>query len=163
DSAGGLAIEHYFPLDAEYVIRVKLAGGDLAPAPREFRIPVKAGLHAIGATFLRESAKPELEAPPLARPVAGAGGRGPTPPPPPRRRERARAAPRVLQIRASRRRFRPRHRKSAPRDARLPELSLPHRARPRDGLPRLGLPHRRLRAGVPPLFFPVEQHPRRPT
>src|SRR5690606_32771402 len=36
-SRGGLAFEHYFPLDAEYDIRVKATG---APGPLEVRIPV---------------------------------------------------------------------------------------------------------------------------
>src|SRR5947209_16767146 len=74
DSAGGLAIEHYFPADAEYVIRIKLTGGDIAPPAQEFRIPVKAGAHTIGATFLRDSAKPELEAPPNPRSSARCRG-----------------------------------------------------------------------------------------
>jgi hypothetical protein len=75
-SSGGIAVEHYFPLDAEYVIRVKLGGGENPPPPQEFRIPVKAGLRTIGATFLRDSAKPE---------IASVGGRGaPVPGPPPR-------------------------------------------------------------------------------
>ncbi len=81
DSTGGIAVEHYFPLDAEYLIRVKVGAGDNGPPPAEFRLPMKAGLHTIGATFLRESTKPELEAPPLARAVPG--GRGLTTPPPP--------------------------------------------------------------------------------
>jgi cytochrome c551/c552 len=77
DSGGGLAVEHYFPLDAEYVIHVKLAGGEAPPAPREIRIPVKAGMRTIGVTFLHEAAKPELEAPLNPRaPAAAAGGRG---------------------------------------------------------------------------------------
>jgi hypothetical protein len=72
-SSGGIAVEHYFPLDAEYVIRVKLGGENPS---QEFRIPVKAGLRTIGATFLRDSAKPE---------IATVGGRGaPVPGPPPR-------------------------------------------------------------------------------
>jgi cytochrome c551/c552 len=82
DSAGGLAIEHYFPVDAEYVISVKFAGGDTPPPAREIRMPVKAGLRSIGVTFLRESAKPELEAPPNPRAPAAGGGRGGGPPRP---------------------------------------------------------------------------------
>jgi hypothetical protein len=81
DSAGGLAIEHYFPLDAEYVIKVKLAGGG---NEKEVRIPVKAGARTLGVTFLRDSSKPELEAPinPRAPMVPGGRGGGMTPPPP---------------------------------------------------------------------------------
>lgn len=83
DSAGGLAITHYFPLDAEYVIRVKFLGN---VAAKEIQIPVKAGERSVGVTFLRDSAKPELEAPinpraPVA--AAGAGGVRMGPPPPP--------------------------------------------------------------------------------
>lgn len=67
DSSGGLAFSYYFPLDAEYVLRVKLASvaePSNAPPPRyELRVPVKAGLRTIGVTYLRESAKAELEKP----------------------------------------------------------------------------------------------------
>src|SRR6185503_1391484 len=62
DSAGGISVEHYFPLDAEYTIRVRLSAGENAPAPLEIKIPIKAGLRTVGATFLRESAKPEVAA-----------------------------------------------------------------------------------------------------
>jgi hypothetical protein len=71
DSRGGVAFTYYFPLDAEYNIRIKLAnGGD---TPYELRLPVKAGLRTVGVTFLRESAKPEIALP--------AGRRGAPPPP----------------------------------------------------------------------------------
>jgi hypothetical protein len=69
DSRGGIAFRYYFPLDAEYNIRVKL-GGD---TPYEIRLPVKAGLRSVGVTFLRESAKSEVPSP--------AGRRGGPPPP----------------------------------------------------------------------------------
>ncbi len=76
DSVGGIAVEHYFPLDAEYVITVRQGAGENSPRPQEVRLPVKAGLHTIGATFLRQSAKSEILAPPNPRaPVA------PAPPP----------------------------------------------------------------------------------
>ncbi len=68
DSRGGLSFRYYFPVNAEYVIRIKLnqgGGGDTRPA-LEIRQPIPAGLRTIGATFLRESAKAE---------VALAGGR----------------------------------------------------------------------------------------
>jgi mono/diheme cytochrome c family protein len=75
-SLGGIAVDHYFPLDAEYLIRVKLPGGENPPPPQEVRLPIRAGLHNIGAVFLRDSAKPE---------IAMLGGRGaPVPGPPPR-------------------------------------------------------------------------------
>jgi hypothetical protein len=61
DSRGGVSFRHYFPVDAEYTIRVKLNG--LNQRPLEMRLPVKAGLRTVGAAFLRESAKPEAEAP----------------------------------------------------------------------------------------------------
>lgn len=79
DSAGGIVVHHYFPLDAEYVIRIKFpAPAEGKPGPvEELRIPIKAGLRTLGVTFLRESTKPEIEAPPVAR-------RGPAGPPPPR-------------------------------------------------------------------------------
>jgi hypothetical protein len=69
DSRGGMSFSYYFPLDAEYNIRVKL-GGD---TPYEIRLPVKAGLRTIGVDFLREGAKAEIAAP--------AGRRGAQPPP----------------------------------------------------------------------------------
>jgi hypothetical protein len=78
DSAGGMVVQHYFPLDAEYVIRVKFpspAEGVLGHV-EELRLPVKAGLRTVAVTFQRESAKPEIAAP------AG-GRRGPAPPGPP--------------------------------------------------------------------------------
>jgi hypothetical protein len=67
DSSGGMAFPYYFPEDAEYSLRVKVGGGGSgdAPDPRyEVRVPVKAGLRTVGVTYLRESAEPELAAPP---------------------------------------------------------------------------------------------------
>jgi cytochrome c551/c552 len=67
NSRGGLSFQYYFPLDAEYVIRVKLPAnatlGMENPPNYEVRLPVKAGLRTVGVTFLRESAKTEVEAP----------------------------------------------------------------------------------------------------
>ena len=85
DSAGGMSISYYFPVDAEYVIRVKTGGGDNAPA-HEVRMPVQAGLRTVGATFLKESAKAEVDNAGGRRGGGGfapppGGGRG-TPPPP---------------------------------------------------------------------------------
>jgi cytochrome c551/c552 len=84
DSAGGAAIEHFFPADAEYVLRVKFAGGDNPPKSQELRLPIKAGQRTIGVTYLRDSSKPEIPAPINPRAPAAAGGRGGmgTPPPP---------------------------------------------------------------------------------
>src|SRR5262249_36277772 len=65
DSAGGTSIQHYFPVDADYVLRVQFNPPNESPrTPVEIRIPVKAGLHSIGVTFLRESTKPEVALPP---------------------------------------------------------------------------------------------------
>ena len=76
DSRGGFALRYYFPVDAEYVIRVTARPGRRPGGDRklEIRQPVAAGLRTIGVTFLRESAKPE---------IALLGGRGAPPPPPP--------------------------------------------------------------------------------
>ena len=67
NSRGGLSFQHYFPLDAEYVIRIKLPPnatlGMDNPPNFELRLPVKAGLHTVGVTFLRESGKPEIASP----------------------------------------------------------------------------------------------------
>jgi mono/diheme cytochrome c family protein len=76
---GGLAVNSYFPLDADYVFKVELAGavrqpqqleitvdgarkelvsvggkgrGRGAPAPMQFRLPVKAGPRLVGVTFV---------------------------------------------------------------------------------------------------------------
>jgi Protein of unknown function (DUF1592)/Protein of unknown function (DUF1588)/Protein of unknown function (DUF1587)/Protein of unknown function (DUF1585)/Protein of unknown function (DUF1595)/Planctomycete cytochrome C len=75
DSRGGLSFSYYFPLDAEYVIRITLPTGAASfgetihgdVARYEMRLPIKAGLHTVGATFLREDAKPEVEAPGVRR------------------------------------------------------------------------------------------------
>jgi len=69
DSAGGMSFAYYFPLDGEYLIRVNTGGGENR-RKFEVRLPVKAGQRIVGATFLRESAKPEMESP---------GGRGGAP------------------------------------------------------------------------------------
>jgi cytochrome c551/c552 len=66
DSAGGMSIRYYFPLDAEYNIRVKMTGDN--GAVHELRMPVKAGLRTLGATFLKESFKSEA--------IPGGGRRG---------------------------------------------------------------------------------------
>jgi cytochrome c551/c552 len=66
DSGGGMSFRYYFPLDAEYVIRVKMPGDNAAV--HEFRLPIQAGLRTVGATFLRESFKAEV--------VPSAGRRG---------------------------------------------------------------------------------------
>ena len=79
DSAGGMSFPYYFPLNGEYVIRVDAGGGENRKK-FEVRLYVKAGERLVGAAFLRESAKPELEAP--GHGVSGGEGQAaPTPPP----------------------------------------------------------------------------------
>jgi len=75
DSRAGISVEHYFPLDAEYVFKVRLQGvqagtAEAAADPYQLRIPIKAGLHTVGVTTPRDNAKAESEAP-----GAGRGGR----------------------------------------------------------------------------------------
>lgn len=67
DSAGGIAFEYHFPVDAEYSFKIKVPSPGLAfdgPAPLpkvlELRIPVKAGVRKVGATFLAENLVPEV-------------------------------------------------------------------------------------------------------
>ncbi|HMV85043.1 MAG TPA: DUF1592 domain-containing protein [Blastocatellia bacterium] len=72
NSRGGLSVQHYFPLDGEYLFRIKTpSNGDSGEASRfyELRLPVKAGLRSIGATFPREGAKPEPALPGPRRPA----------------------------------------------------------------------------------------------
>jgi hypothetical protein len=55
-SRGGAVFEHYFPLDAEYELRFDVTGNDA----QILRIPVKAGLHRVVATFLGDDARAEV-------------------------------------------------------------------------------------------------------
>jgi hypothetical protein len=86
DSAGGMSVRYYFPLDAEYNIRIKMPGEN--GAVHEFRLPVQAGLRTVGATFPKESFKPETIPNGHWGPGGGGGGgvvgagRGAPPPPP---------------------------------------------------------------------------------
>jgi len=80
DSRAGIAVTHYFPLDAEYVFKVRFLGvqadGEVGETdPYQVRVPVKAGLHPVGVTSPRENLKPERDAPAGGQP-GGAGGRG---------------------------------------------------------------------------------------
>jgi hypothetical protein len=61
----GTVFEHYFPLDAEYELRFDVTGNDA----QTLRIPIKAGLHRIVATFLGDAARSEIA-------LSSAGGRG---------------------------------------------------------------------------------------
>ena len=79
DSRAGISIQHYFPVDAEYVFKIRIPGppvGENDPEvdPYQVRIPVKAGLHWVGVTSPRENLKVESEGP--AGRGGGAGGRG---------------------------------------------------------------------------------------
>jgi hypothetical protein len=72
NSAGGVSIRYYFPLDAEYVLRINFGhpGSEGAEKPLEVRLPIKAGLRAVAVTFPRESIRPEIfaEGPPEMKP-----------------------------------------------------------------------------------------------
>ncbi|MBI1760995.1 MAG: DUF1592 domain-containing protein [Acidobacteria bacterium] len=83
---GGLAFQHYFPLDGEYLIRVKTpSNGETGEPARYFehRLTVKAGLRNVGAAYPRESAKAEPAIPGPRRfggPPPATGGAVPTQP-----------------------------------------------------------------------------------
>ncbi len=73
DSRAGLSVAHYFPVDADYVFKIRFLGlrpdGEEAETdPYQVRVAVKAGLHTVGVTSPRENLKPERDTP--------AGGRG---------------------------------------------------------------------------------------
>src|SRR5262245_40608129 len=55
DSRAGMSVEHYFPLDAEYVFKVRVSGvqpgsDEAKEDPYQVRVPVKAGLRTVGVT-----------------------------------------------------------------------------------------------------------------
>jgi hypothetical protein len=85
DSRGGFSFRYYFPVNAEYSIKVRANVGG-PNNPLEIRQAIPAGLHTVGITFLRESAKAEIAIPggrgpaPAAPPAGGPGGRGGRPP-----------------------------------------------------------------------------------
>jgi mono/diheme cytochrome c family protein len=79
DSRAGITVRHYFPVDAEYVFKVRFVGnpqlGEAGGAnPFDVRVTVPAGLHTVGVTAPRENLKPENEAPAAGR-AGGAAGR----------------------------------------------------------------------------------------
>jgi mono/diheme cytochrome c family protein len=90
DSAGGMSFRYSFPVDGEYVFKIKMPapavgfGETAAPVGQvfELRVPVKAGDRQVGLTFMRSSAVPEV-LPIVGNPriAAAAAGRGPLPPP----------------------------------------------------------------------------------
>ncbi len=65
DSVGGMSFDYHFPVDGEYVFKIKLplsAFGEGTPPESnafEVRVPVKAGTRTVGVTFLAESAAVE--------------------------------------------------------------------------------------------------------
>ncbi len=79
DSRAGISLQHYFPVDGEYVFKIRIPGppiGENDPEidPYQVRIPVKAGLHWVGVTSPRENLKVESEGP--GGRGGGGGGRG---------------------------------------------------------------------------------------
>lgn len=65
DSSGGLSISYRFPVDAEYVIRAKLAplagfDGRQDIKALELRLPIQAGTRRVALTFPRQEAFPEV-------------------------------------------------------------------------------------------------------
>ena len=65
DSAGGLSISYRFPVDAEYVIRIKLAPAAGFDGPQdtnilELRQPIQAGTRQVALTFPRQESFPEV-------------------------------------------------------------------------------------------------------
>ena len=79
DSRAGISVQYYFPVDAEYVFKIRFLGllptGDIGDTdPYQIRVPVKAGLHTVGVTSPRENAKIESEVP--GGRAGGAGARG---------------------------------------------------------------------------------------
>jgi hypothetical protein len=77
DSAGGLSIQYAFPVDAEYIFRVKLtAPGSAEPSILEQRMPVKAGTRSVALTFLADNTVPEIIVPFGQQNVPGGGRLG---------------------------------------------------------------------------------------
>ena len=79
DSRAGISVQHYFPVDGEYVFKIRIpslqvTGEEQEIDPYQVRVPVKAGLHWVGVTSPRENLKVESEGPGARG--GGAGGRG---------------------------------------------------------------------------------------
>ncbi len=80
DSSGGISIPYDFPVDAEYIIKIKTPpsvptpDSGAAPEPHfyEVRMPVKAGAQTLAVTFLAENALPEQIPTPGRKPNAAA-------------------------------------------------------------------------------------------
>ena len=82
DSRAGVSVQHYFPVDGEYVFKIRIpgvqaTGEEQEIEPFQMRVPVKAGLHSVGVTSPRENLKAESEAPGARG--GGAGGRSGVP------------------------------------------------------------------------------------
>lgn len=77
-SRGGVSVKYYFPLDGEYLIRIKPQSSDPVKT-FDAKLTVKAGLRTVGVAFARLSAKAEPGVPPLNRFIP------PPPPPAPQR------------------------------------------------------------------------------
>src|SRR5262245_33666365 len=74
-----MTVAHYFPLDAEYVFKLRFAGVQVDGEetdidPYQVKVAVKAGLHTIGVTSPRENLEPENDAP-AADGAPGGGAR----------------------------------------------------------------------------------------
>ncbi len=83
-ASGGMAFHHYFPLDAEYELRIAAGrgvDGEAAPADYVIRLPVKAGLHALTATYLGTATKAEAAMRSAFRRPSTGGGTGMRPRP----------------------------------------------------------------------------------
>ena len=81
-SRGGLSVRYYFPVMLSISSGLNASGapgggGPEGKAPRyEIRVPVKAGLHTVVATFMKEYARPEVATPATGRrPGGGAAAR----------------------------------------------------------------------------------------
>ena len=79
DSRAGMTVNHYFPVDAEYVFKLRFGGAaagtdEALVDPYQLRIPVKAGLQTIGITTPRQNLKAESEGPGGGRGGGGGGG-----------------------------------------------------------------------------------------
>jgi hypothetical protein len=79
-SRGGMSVDYYFPVDAEYVIKLDVRLQEFPEdSLHEIRMPVTAGKHTIGATFFASSARPERTGPGGFRggPPGAGGAEGP--------------------------------------------------------------------------------------
>ncbi len=71
DSTGGIAVQYTFPVDADYILRIKLPGQDTKPL--EQKLFVAAGTRSIAATFLADNTLPEV-VPAFGQPNNNNGG-----------------------------------------------------------------------------------------